>query len=70
MPQLIALGLVGGLVWYGYRELKKHMAVVQDELKKTTKDKTNSKKSMKVIDDLEQGSDGVYRPKDESTKNK
>lgn len=58
MPQLIALGLVGGLVWYGYRAFKKQMEKVGEELKNA-----EGKAAMKNVDALEKGQDGVYRPK-------
>lgn len=67
MPQLIALGLVGGLAWYAYRAFKRQMANVSEELKKNEKAKTakKAKKDVtKTIDELELGKDGVYRPKD------
>lgn len=66
MPQLIALGLVGGLVWYGYRVFKRQMAAVSEELKKNEKSKQTKKDVTKTIDELELGPDGVYRPKDNS----
>jgi len=58
MPQLIAIGLVGGLVWYGYRAFKRQMAAVGEELKKAEKPP-----AAKDLDALEMGEDGVYRPK-------
>lgn len=66
MAQLIALGLIGGLGWYCYRALKRQMAVVGDELKKSESKKAKSKGATKEIDELELGPDGVYRPKDDS----
>lgn len=64
MAQLIAFGLIGGLVWYAYHAFKKQMAIVQSELNKND----NAKRPTKVIDELELGEDGVYRPKDDTTK--
>ena len=63
MVQVIAIGLVGGLVWYGYRAFKEQMASVGEELKK--QDAAGKKKpaKTKTIDELEMGPDGVYRPK-------
>jgi hypothetical protein len=58
MPQLIAIGLIGGLVWYGYRAFKRQMAAVGEELNQRQRDK-----NMKTVDALEKGQDGVYRPK-------
>lgn len=68
MPQLIAIGLVGGLVWYGYRAFKRQMAAVNEELKKNEKTRSAKKGAPKTIDELELGKDGVYRPKDKSEK--
>ena len=58
MPQLIALGLVGGSVWYAWRALKRQMESVGEELRnqETTRD-------MKTVESLEKGEDGVYRPR-------
>jgi len=58
MPQLIALGLIGGVVWYGYRALKREMARINTETRAAEK----QAKSQKV---LKQDKDGVYRPTDE-----
>lgn len=63
MAQLIAIGLVGGLVWYGYRAFKSQMANVAEELKKHDRKKSAG---TRAIDELELGEDGVYRPKDRS----
>lgn len=65
MAQLVAFGLLGGLAWYAYGAFKKQMAKVQEELK----DNEASKKTTKMVDDLELGPDGVYRPR-ENTKSK
>ena len=32
MPQLIALGLIGGVVWYGYKAIKREMERINKEL--------------------------------------
>jgi hypothetical protein len=61
MPQLIALGLIGGLVWYAYRAFKRQMAAVAEELRKSEEDN-----NPKTVDALEKGDDGVYRPKRKS----
>lgn len=66
MPQLIALGLVGGLAWYAFRAFKKQMAAVKEELKET---EVKKKSPTKEIDELEKGPDGVYRPKVLNPKN-
>lgn len=61
MPQLIALGLIGGVVWYAYRAFKRQMASVGEEIKKT-------EAATISVDALEKGEDGVYRPKKKSNK--
>lgn len=58
MPQLIALGLIGGVVWYGYRALKREM----ERINKETRAAEKKAKSQTV---LKQDKDGVYRPVDE-----
>ncbi len=60
MPQLIALALIGGVVWIGYKAFKKEMTRVADEL-----EEAEEKKAMKEVTSLEEGDDGVYRPKGE-----
>lgn len=62
MAQLVAIGLLGGLAWYAYGAFKKQMAKVQEEIKENEA----SKKTTKVVDELELGPDGVYRPKEDS----
>ena len=54
--QLIAVGLVGGLLWYGYRAFKREMKRVGEEMREEER-----KKASKTV--LKQDSDGVYRPK-------
>ncbi len=71
MVQLIALGLVGGLVWYAYRSFKGHMSRIGDELDNNSKKKDEAKPGEPEkkpdrkanADLLELGEDGVYRPK-------
>jgi len=58
MPQLIAIGLIGGVVWYGYRALKREM----ERINKETRAQEKKAKSQTV---LKQDKDGVYRPVDE-----
>jgi len=58
MPQLLALALVGGIAWYGYKAFKHEMARVADDLKEA-----EDKRSVKNVASLEKGDDGVYRPK-------
>lgn len=57
MPQLIAVALVGGVVWYGYRVFKREMERVGRE----TREAENRTKS---VTPLQKGKDGVYRPGD------
>ena len=59
MPQLIAIGLVGGLVWVGYRAFKRQMDRVGKEMRDQQKTR-----GAKLADKLELGEDGVYRPKE------
>ena len=58
MPQLIAIGLLGGVVWYGYRALKREM----ERINKETRAAEQKAKAQTV---LKQDEDGVYRPVDE-----
>ncbi len=53
--QLIAVGLVGGLVWYGYRAFKREMKRVGEQIREEEK-----KAASKTV--LKQDEDGVYRP--------
>lgn len=74
MVQLVAIGLIGGLVWYAYRALKTHMANIADELEKSEKakkDKAAQKESKSnSADELELGADGVYRLKSDQPEKK
>ena len=58
MPQLIAVGLVGGLIWYAWRALKRQMETVGEELRQQ-----EASRDPKIVESLEKGEDGVYRPK-------
>lgn len=58
MVQLVALGLIGGLGWYAWRALQRHMESVGEELEREQRNK-----SAKEVDALEMGEDGVYRPR-------
>jgi len=53
--QLVAVGLVGGILWYGYRAFKREMKRVSDEIREEEK-----KAAQKTV--LKQDEDGVYRP--------
>lgn len=70
MAQLVAFGLLGGLAWYAYGAFKKQMAKIQEELKEDQKENEASNKTTKMVDDLELGADGVYRPKEDSNHKK
>ena len=59
MPQLIAVGLVGGLVWYAWRALKRQMESVGEELRQQ-----EASRDPRTVESLEKGEDGVYRPRD------
>lgn len=63
MVQLVALTLVGGLGWYAWRALQKHMAAIGDELEKSEKAKQKKSTAADAADELEKGPDGVYRLK-------
>lgn len=71
MVQLIALGLIGGLVWYAYNALQKHMKNIGEELdrkQKASGSKGNAEKtagSKRESEVLELGEDGVYRPRED-----
>lgn len=58
MPQLIAIALVGGVVWVAWRALQREMARVGDEL--ADRERT---KSAEKVEHLERDADGVYRPR-------
>jgi hypothetical protein len=59
MPQLVAIALVGGLVWYAWRALKREMARIGNEVAEQ-----ETKKAAREATVLEKGPDGVYRPRD------
>lgn len=59
MPQLIALALIGAVIWYAWRALQKEMARIGDEMKETVR----KKEPQGRFTALEKGEDGVYRPK-------
>lgn len=54
MPQVIALGLVGGLAWFAWRAFSREMARIGEELKR--------QQGSRDVTPLKQGEDGVYRP--------
>lgn len=63
MPQLVAVALVGGLVWYAWRAFKRELARVSAQVPKKPKAAKNVQKGVDVTV-LEEGPDGVYRQKD------
>lgn len=58
MPQLVAIVLIGGVLWVAWRALRREMARVGDEL-----DERDRVKSDQKVEHLERDADGVYRPK-------
>ena len=55
MPQLIAVALIGGVLWYGYRAFKREMERVGRETRE-------AEQAKKEVTSLRKGKDGVYRP--------
>ena len=58
MAQLIAIALIGGLLWYGYRALKREMARISAETRKAERKTQETKRGKELV----RGEDGVYRP--------
>jgi len=58
MPQMIAIGLVGVLGYYAWRVFRREMARVAGEL-----EKQKASSAPQEAAQLEKGSDGVYRPR-------
>lgn len=59
MPQLVAIALIGGVIWYAWRALKREMARIGNEVAEQEHKSAAGKSTM-----LEKGPDGVYRPRD------
>jgi hypothetical protein len=59
MPQVLVLALIGGAVWLAWRALKRQMLQVGEELRRR-------ENATREVTPLEQGEDGVYRPRDRS----
>jgi hypothetical protein len=57
MPQLVAVALIGGVIWYAWRVLRREMARIGREVAEQ-----ESKQAAKDATVLEKGEDGVYRP--------
>lgn len=60
MPQLIALALIGLVVWYAWQALKREMARVGEDVKQD-----EEPRPQRQVTALEKGEDGVYRPRAE-----
>ena len=60
MPQLIGLALLGGVIWYGYRALKREMERVGRETREAERRAEEAKQGKELV----KGDDGVYRPND------
>ncbi|MCB1449715.1 MAG: hypothetical protein KDJ67_06285 [Nitratireductor sp.] len=68
--QLIALGLIGVLVWYAWRALQREMTRINNAVRKAEKPETDKPQASTPgrkgdVTILEPGEDGVYRPKDD-----
>ncbi|MEZ5871837.1 MAG: hypothetical protein R3D32_08315 [Nitratireductor sp.] len=63
--QLIALGLIGLLVWYAWRALQREMARINNEVRKAEKPGAPPSVGKGDVTILEPGEDGVYRPRGE-----
>jgi hypothetical protein len=59
MPQLVAIALIGGVIWYAWRALKREMGRIGNEVAEH-----EHKAAAKKAPVLEKGPDGVYRPRD------
>ena len=58
MPQLIGLAIVGGLLWYGYRALKREMERISAGTRAAERKAEEAKHGKELV----RGEDGVYRP--------
>jgi hypothetical protein len=58
MPQFIAIALIGGLVYFAWRALKREMRRVGDELEHHERGSAERKATI-----LRQDEDGIYRPR-------
>jgi hypothetical protein len=57
MPQLLALALIGGVVFFAVRGFRRQMKSVGEEMERREK-----MKAEKDVKPLRQDPDGVYRP--------
>ncbi|MEM9330078.1 MAG: hypothetical protein AAGA53_02055 [Pseudomonadota bacterium] len=58
MAQLIGLALIGGVLWYGYRALKREMERIGRETREAEQKASEAKRGKELVE----GEDGVYRP--------
>lgn len=58
MPQLIGLALIGGVLWYGYRALKREMERINRETREAERQAEEAKHGKELVPD----ENGVYRP--------
>lgn len=58
MVQIIGLAVVGGLLWYGYRALKREMERISSETRAAERKAEEAKRGKELV----RGKDGVYRP--------
>lgn len=60
MPQLIGLALVGGVIWFGYRTLKREMERISAETREAERKAEQKRNGSELV----RGEDGVYRPQE------
>ena len=58
MPQLIGLALLGLVIWYGYRALKREMERINLETRKAEQEADEARHGKELV----RGKDGVFRP--------
>lgn len=64
MPQLIGLALLGAVVWFGYRALKREMERIGRETREAERQAEEAKRGKELV----RGDDGVFRPDGEKDK--
>ncbi len=65
MPQLIGLALLGGVLWYGYRALKREMDRIGRETREAERQAQEARRGKELV----RGEDGVFRPESDDTGN-
>ena len=60
MPQLIGIALVGGVIWFGYRALKREMERIGRETREAERKAKEAKRGKELV----RGDDGVFRPEE------